>query len=464
MRIPVLLALAIAAPCSVTAAQHTARASVVARLDSLADDFVRNAPSAGATFAVVHRGDTLLLRGAGEQDRERHLVADRQTVYRIGSLTKQFTSAAIMRLVESGRLHLTDTLGTLLPQYPQWSRVTLRQLLNHTSGIHSYTASPTWATTWNNELSPTQIVDFVVKDTFDFAPGTLYRYNNTGYVLLGAILERVTGRHYAEHLAQTMFSPLGMRSAVYCPSRMTEPTHAAGYALSNAQLSPAVFLDMSHPFSAGALCMSVPDFLRWQRALRDGRVVTPATYALMSTSDTTANGVRTNYGFGLASGRLGTHAVVRHGGGVNGFNTSELWFPDDSLQVIVFANTAGSNPDLVATNLAFAVLGLPLQGRPATLVAVPLPATDRAKYEGTYDLALPGSGVLTLKIWAEGDALVSQAEGPGQGKIALRYVGNDTFGADFDPSLRIAILFENGRAARARLTQGGGTIEGSRRP
>ena len=465
MRItPVLLVLAIAAPWFPTAAQHTARTDVVARLDSLADDFVRNAPAAGATFAVVHHGDTLLLRGAGEKDREHHLSADRQTVYRLGSLTKQFTSAAIMRLVESGRLHLTDTLGVLLPEYPQWSHVTLRQLLNHTSGIHSYTSNEAWAATWNNDLTPAQIVEFVVKDTFDFAPGTRYRYNNTGYVLLGAVLERVTGRPYAEHLTQTFFSPLGMRSAVYCPSRMTDPAHAAGYSLSKGELSPAVYLSMSHPFSAGALCMSVTDFLRWQSALRDGRIVNPATYALMSASDTTSNGARTGYGFGLASGRLGAHAIVRHGGAVNGFNTSELWFPDDSLQVVVFANTAGSNPDLVASNMASAVLGVPLQPRPVPLVALPLPAADRAKYEGTYDLALPNGAVLPLKIWVDGDALVSQAEGPGQGKIVLRYLGKDTFGADFDPSLRITIMFENGKPARARLTQGGGSIEGSRRP
>ena len=458
-----IVALSFAALATPGLAQSPARPLLVARFDSLTRDFLVSAPAAGATVAVIKGSDTLLFAGFGEQDRERHLPADRSTVYRIGSITKQFTSAAIMQLVQDGRLHLTDRLGTLLPEYAAWKDVTLRQLLNHTSGIHSYTSSKAWSERMADPLSPAEVMAFVVSDTLDFAPGTIWRYNNSGYFLLGMILEKVEHKPYAQIVRDRFFGPLGMRSAVYCPNAPTDPHYATGYDKHGPSVAPAQRMDLSSPFAAGALCMSVPDFITWQAALTSGRVVTPATYALMATSDTVASGLRTGYGFGLASGMLGTHRIVQHGGDIPGFSTQQLWFPDDSLRVIVFANTLGSNPDALAMNLARATYGIPVVARPTLPPIMPLAAADRAKYEGTYDLMrAAGTTALPLRIWIEGDALVSQA--PGQGKIPLRYLGNDTFGADFDPAVRLTFTIENGKAVRVRLLQGGGSIEGQRRP
>jgi CubicO group peptidase (beta-lactamase class C family) len=398
----------------------------------------------------------------GERDHERALPATSATVYRIGSITKQFTSAAIMQLVEQGRIALGDSLTKYLPEYPQWRSVTVRQLLNHTSGIHSYTSNRDWATHWGDDLTPAQIVDFVAKDTFDFAPGTQFRYNNTGYVLLGMILDKVTGTPYPDFVREHFFAPLGMRSAEYCPSIPTRDDDARGYARGAKEIVPAKYLSMTHPYSAGALCMSVVDYLRWQSALTSGRVVTPASYAMMATSDTVTGGKATKYGFGLAPGSLGSHRMIQHTGGVNGFSSQQLWFPDDSLRVVVFANTVASNPDLLATALASAVLGLPLPPGPMRVTV--LPAAQRARYEGVYDLQLHTGQYLPVHIDVGPNGLTSRAEGPGQGTFDLLYLGDDTFGAAFDPSLRLTVLFENGRAAKLRLQQGGGTLEGPRRP
>ena len=456
------LAALLAAPAMALHAQAPARPALVARLDSLTRDFIASAPAAGATVAVIRGSDTLFFAGVGDQDRERHLPADRATVYRIGSITKQFTSAAIMQHVQDGRLHLTDRLGSLLPEYPAWKDVTLRQLLNHTSGIHSYTGSQAWAPHMADPLSPAEVMAFVAGDTLDFAPGTSYRYNNSGYFLLGMILETVEHKPYAQIVRDRFFAPLGLRSAAYCPNAPSDPHYASGYDKRGPSLAPAQRIDLSSPFSAGALCMSVPDFLTWQTALTSGRVVTPATYALMTTSDTVASGLRTQYGFGLIPGVLGAHRLVEHGGGINGFNTQQLWFPDDSLRVIVFTNTLGSNPDRLAVNLARATFGMPVVAMPKPLPAMPLAAADRAKYEGTYDLKLPTGTILPLRIWAEGEVVMSQAQG--QGRIPLYYVGNDTFGADFDATLRLTFPIDNGKATKVLLKQGGGTIEGARRP
>ena len=440
------------------------RAVLVARLDSLARAFLTDAPATGATIAVVRGSDTLLLRGVGERDRERHLPAGPATIYRIGSITKQFTSAAVMQLVEQGKVGLNDPVGRHLPQYPQWAGVTIRQLLNHTSGIHSYTASAAWQKRWGEDLAPDALVALVANDTMDFAPGTRYRYNNTGYVLLGMVLEKVTQRPYADYVRDILFSPLGMRSAAYCPSRPENDAYAAGYDIRNGTLVPTTYLSMTHPYAAGALCMSVPDYLQWQAALTSGRVVQPASFALMSTADTLIGGGRLNYGFGLVPGMLGAHRVIQHGGGVNGFSTQQMWFPDDSLRVVVFANTLGSSPERLAINLASAVFGLPLNSRPTPAPELPLAASDRAKYEGSFDLQRTPGDVLTLRVFVDGDGLAAQAGGSGQEKIPLRYLGADTFGAAFDPTMRLTIVLENGRATKARLLQRGATIEGPRRP
>jgi CubicO group peptidase (beta-lactamase class C family) len=402
-----LAALALVITALPLAAQRD-RAALTRRLDSLSRAWLAIGPSAGASIAVVRASDTLLLEGLGERDHERALPATSATVYRIGSITKQFTSAAIMQLVEQGKIGLGDPLTKYLPEYPQWRSVTVRQLLNHTSGIHSYTANRDWATTWGEDLTPARLVAFVAKDTFDFAPGTQYRYNNTGYVLLGMLLDRVTGTPYPALMRDHFFVPLGMRSAAYCPSNPTRTDDARGYDRGATEIKPAKFMSMTHPYSAGALCMSVMDYLRWQSALTSGHVVTTASYTMMSTSDTLAGGKPVNYGFGLAPGLLGAHRVVQHSGGVNGFNTSQMWFPDDSLRVVVFSNTVGSNPDRLARTLASAVLGVSEPAPPvANAVATPLELTVLARLD-----SLPAQSSFYAKQLSTGQEVAIRADVP----------------------------------------------------
>ncbi len=439
------------------------RATLVARLDSLARDFLTAAPAVGATVAVVKGRDTLLLEGVGLRDRDRRVAADTGTVYRVGSITKQFTAAAVMRLIDSGHLHLDDSLRTLLPQYAQWRTVTLRQLLNHTSGIPSYTASPAWRQKWARDLSPAALVAFVARDTVDFAPGTQWRYDNTGYVLLGMILERVMHVPYADLVQREFFTPLGLHSATYCPSRPRDRAYAKGYDLESGKVKPTAYLSMTQPYAAGALCMSVPDFLRWQAAFTGGVAVPASTYARMTTPDTLPSGASTNYGYGLMPARLGGHREVHHGGDVHGFSADQLWLPDDTLRVVVFTNTLGSNPKFLADNLASAVLGLPLRQKTRLPPSVRLAVRDQAKYTGTYDIVLPNGNVLPLRVFADDDGLVAHGEAPGQGTIRLVYLGADTFGAEFDASLRLSFVFEHGVAVKAHLLQRGMTMEGPRR-
>jgi D-alanyl-D-alanine carboxypeptidase len=445
-------------------AQQPSRATLTARIDSLAGAFIADTHTPAVSVAVLRGTDTLVMKGYGDASIDSHRAATASTVYRIGSITKQFTSAAIMRLVERGKLSLDDPMSKYLPDVPLHDHtVTIRQLLNHTSGIHSYTSEPEWQKTWAEDMTPRQIVAFVDKDTFDFAPGTGWRYNNTGYVLLGMIIEKVTGEPYATYLQHDLFTPLGLRQTSYCPSRPTDPSFADGYSSAGGTVKPAVFLSMTHPFAAGALCSTVRDLVIWQRALAGGRVVKAKSFALMTTPDTLNNGKRLNYGFGLVPGMLGTHRSVGHGGGVNGFTTSSIFFPDDSVNVVVFSNS-DRGPDPLALNIARAVFGIPLVAGPKPLVAVPLPDADRDRLPGIYDLVTPTGGKFVIHIMVENGQVMTQAEGPGQGKFPLVYLGNLQFGATIDPSIRVTFISEGGAITKMRLEQGGGTMEGARRP
>ena len=455
---------ALASAASIAGAQQPSRAALTSRIDSLANAFIADTHTPAISVAVLRGSDTIVMKGYGEASVELHRAATPSTVYRIGSITKQFTSSEIMRLAERGKLSIDDPITKYLPDVPTHGRtITIRRLLNHTSGVHNYTAEPAWQQTWGKPLSPRQIVAFVDHDSLDFNPGDKWSYSNTGYVLLGMVIEKVTGETYANYLEHDLFKPLGLTQTSYCSNHPSDPTFADGYSTESGAVKPAAFLDMTHPHGAGALCSTVRDLVKWQRALEGGRVVSAKSYALMTTPDTLNNGKPLTYGFGLGVGKLGTHREISHGGGINGFTTAGAFYPDDSLNVAVFSN-ADRGPSLLAINIARTVFAMPLVTPPKPVAAVPLPDSVRDRVAGVYELAAPNGGKFVVHIMVENGQVMTQAEGQGQGKFPLIYAGNMTFGAAFDPSLRVTFIGENGKVTRMRLAQGGGTMEGPRRP
>ena len=474
MRTSALAGLAMLAALSPATAQRSTitRSEFRQRADSLVYTYLAESRAPSAAFAVIRGSDTLAYGAHGLADVDAWRAPTAATIYEIGSNTKQFTSAAIMRLVEQGKVRLDDDLSKYVPQFPlQGRKVSIHQLLNHTSGIHSYTSSPGWQKTWNDVLSPDAIVKFVAADTFDFAPGTAYRYNNTGYVLLGMVIEKASGQKYASYLESQFFKPLGLRSTSYCPSRTTNPAFALGYSKAPFGTKRAQFMDLSHPFSAGALCSTVGDFAKWQRALDAGKVVSPASYALMSTADTLTSGKKINYGFGLVPGEFKGHKTVSHTGGIPGFASAATYVPDDSLSIVVFTNYDGESPNTLVQNLLRVAYGeAPVARKPATAQAaaagpstVPsLSPADRDAIVGNYTLQIPGGQTLPIRFFLDGARLMAQAQG--QDANEIRYLGNYTFGVAFDPALRFTFTMDGGKATKVTLLQGGATIEGPRVP
>ena len=333
---------------------------LTARLDSAASAFVALTKVPSVAVAVVHGRDTLLLRGYGLADRDAKRAATPNTIYEIGSLTKQITASAIMRLAEQGKLRLDDTISKYVRFPLQGHVVTIRNLLNHTSGIHNYTNVRAWRDTWASDLSADSIVGFVARDTFDFAPGTKWSYSNTGYVLLGMIIEKVSGKPYEKYVQDEFFTPLHLTHMRYCESHPTDTLVAKGYRFQGEQLVSSSYLSMTHPRAAGSLCASVGDWIAFENLFYRSKVVSPASVVAMTTPSTPA-GSAVAYGFGLGMGPVSGHKAIMHSGGINGFATHQVYFPDDSLYVAVFTNVEAP-PSPLALDLARVVLGVKPNG------------------------------------------------------------------------------------------------------
>jgi D-alanyl-D-alanine carboxypeptidase len=314
--------------------------TLAGKIDALA---ARNTiPIAGASVAVARGNRIVVAKGYGKARLDTGAPATAATIYRIGSLTKQFTAALALQLVAEGQLSLDDPLDKYLPDFPTAGRtVRLRNLLSHTSGIHNYTdgdSESRWAT---QAVTPAALIATFRDAPSEFAPGTRWAYSNSNYVLIGAILERVTGRRYADLLADRITRPLGLTSTFYCSNQPSRPEEASGYRVVAGTIVPAAPIDMSRPFAAGGICSSVLDLARWSYALRTGRVIPSALYAEMTTPTTLSNGTRVPYGLGLGIVDREGRTRIGHAGGINGFVSQIVTLPADDLTVVVLVNTEG---------------------------------------------------------------------------------------------------------------------------
>lgn len=440
-------------------AQNTLPRTVRVRdvVDSLARAFVADGQAPGVSIEVVRQGDTVVSGGWGFANLEERVPATAATLYRIGSITKQFTSASVMRLVQAGKVALDDSIGAYVPNLPvAWRGVTVRELLNHTSGIPSYTdIGERWQRRWREEMPPDTLVALTASDSMWFAPGTKWRYDNSGYVVLGMLLDRVTGTAYPEFIEQELLRPLGLDHTYYCDVHRILPNRAPGYERDGDHWTHAAFLSMTQPYSAGALCSTVGDLTRWNFLLANGRVVDSASYHAMITPTGAAAAI--HYGFGLVADTLQGHVMIQHGGGIMGFISANAYLPNDQLSVTVLTNSGSAPSDNLLKQIIRASLGIPLVQPPRR---VALTAAERRRYTGDYELTLPGERTLRLTIFVEGEALEAQLQG--QGAFEMIPYGNDVFGAAFDQSLRMTFKIEHGRATGFTLLQGGASMPARR--
>ncbi len=453
MRIPsmarFILFSALAATLSPAAAGADDRGALLERIDGLVADSMEATQTPGISVAVQYRGELIVAGGYGLADVENRVPATEHTVYRIGSVTKQFTAAAVMKLVEEGRVALADPMTKHFPDYPVGEfHITVGQLLDHTSGIKGYTEMPSFWEQGRLDLTHEQMIDLFSIVPHEFEPGDRYQYNNSGYYLAGLLIEKASGKSYAEYLEETFFRPLGMRESHYLYNDPIVPNRAEGYRVEDGVLLNDEPLSMHLPFAAGALGSSVLDLVRWIVALGAGDVVGPDGLEAMTTRRPLPGGDEIGYGLGLFVGEMAGRPKIEHAGGINGFLSQLSWYPNDDLIVTVLANCNCGEPGPLEARIARAVLGVAEPDHPA----VDLDEEDLKRYAGIYDF---GRSPLPVAV-RDGKLLIAGRE--------TVPIGGHRFAGTRDKE-QIAI-FEmddaTGRASHLRLERWGQVQRGKR--
>ena len=371
-----------------------------ARMEQVVQSYVANKQFMGSVL-VAQDGKVVFSKGYGFANLEWDVPNSPTAKFRLGSVTKQFTAACILLLEERGKLKIDDPVKKYMPDAPAaWDKVTIFNLLTHTSGIPSFTGFPDYASTEAIATTPEKLVARFRDKPLEFQPGEKWNYSNSGYVLLGYPIEKISGQSYSQFVQDNIFTPLGMKDSGYDSNSAIIAHRAAGYAPSDKGLINAGYIDMSIPLSAGALYSTTEDLLRWEQGLFGGKLLSVASLQKMTTP------FKNDYAFALAVRDANGHKVIEHGGGIEGFNTQLSYYPDDKLTIVVLANqNTGATGD-IASKLAALVHGdqVVLAGERKEVAVSP---AILQTYVGTYELA-PGFDIV---MTVEGGQLMTQATG-----------------------------------------------------
>ena len=328
------------------------------QIDKYIEEQMHNLQISGLSLAVVKDGESIKTRGYGFANIELQVPASEASIYQIASVTKQFTATAVMILVEEHKIGLDDKITQYLSNLPlDWQSITIRHLLTHTSGIVSYTSLPEWDRNLY-PISKEEIMKLVAKYPLNFQPGNAWDYNNTGYFLLGMIIEKVSGQSYSGFLKERIFTPLNMKDTRVNDLNSLIKNRTSGYERTS-RLINARDSDPSWGYAAGALISTVTDLTKWDAALYTEKILKRHSLEQMWTPVILNNGETFPYGFGWAINKINGHRVIWHNGGIQGFCSSILRFPDDQVTVIVLINQTPLPVDQIALKVAsFSIKGL----------------------------------------------------------------------------------------------------------
>ena len=383
----------------------------------------------GGAVIVTENGKVVYAAGHGLADIEAKQAITPQTVFRLGSITKQVTAAVLLQLVDEGKVKLDDPVSKYLPDFPKpGGDATIAQILNHTVGVQSYTAIPGFMAEANTDRAYTteQMIALFKDLPAPSKPGEKFEYNNSGYVLVGAVIEAVTGKPWHVAVDERIGKPLALASIRYGIGEAAMPRMAKGYTEGPKGVAPAQKIHMSIPHAAGALVGSAEDMAKWGQALHHGKVVGSASYARMIAPTKMPDGSTAPYGFGLFQEAVRGHDSVGHGGGIFGFSTDSLYFPKDDLFIAVLTNSDSprTSPDVAIRRLAAMALGNPFPN----LVEAKVAAATLAPMMGVY--ALP-DGKSERRFFARDGQLYTQRSGASESKVHAAdgnrfFYGNDS--------------------------------------
>jgi len=372
-----------------------AQASTLARIDSVVQAVMTRQKIPGVAVAVVKGGTVMLAKGYGEANVEHHVPVSPATLFQSGSVGKQFTSAAVMLLVEDGKIGLGDSITKYFPNAPAaWRGITVRHLLTHTSGIPDYTTD---AMDYRRDYTEDQLEQMAFGLTPEFPPGSRWNYSNTGYVLLGIIVHKASGKFYGDVLRERVFGPLGMQTARVINEEDIIPNRAAGYRLVRGELKNQEWVAPKLNTTAdGSLYLSVQDYIAWDRGLRGKKVLKPESWAIVNTPVTLTSGKRYPYGFGWSIDTVAGQLRIHHGGAWQGFQTYISRYMGDDVTIVALSNLGASQPGQIVEGIA-TLLNPALAAKPPAPIADTEPAI-RTRLEAI--LAATRDGKLTPNDFA----------------------------------------------------------------
>jgi CubicO group peptidase (beta-lactamase class C family) len=442
----------------VTAAQPPPidAATLEKKVDELMNAYVKVNGFTGSVI-LAKEGKPLVAKGYGYANIEWQIPNAIDTKFRIGSITKQFTSMLIMQLREQGKIKLEDSACMYVTPCPDaWKPVTIHHLLTHTSGIPTYTGIAAWREVNMVPKTVDQMIAFFRDLPLQWTPGERYAYNNSGYFLLGVVIEKITGKKYEQALQDMILTPLGLKDTGYDWSKTIIPRRASGYSGRGGALGNAAALDMQQPYSAGSMYSTVEDLLKWDQALYTEKLLPEAAKTLMWTP------FKDNYAYGWAigtpaAGLFGGHRRIAHGGGINGFSSMIVRLPDAKVTVIVLANSDSVSSSNVGRDLAAIYFGQPYTvPAPRTIAKVDPKIYDQ--YVGKYELRPD----FILNVTREGNSLMAQPTGPGQGKFEVFPESEMKFFAE-RPELTLTFFKgPDGKVAHVVVRQGGRDQQGKK--
>src|SRR5580698_3007677 len=356
-------------------AQTPADKSLAVSIDKVATAAVAAGESPGLEVAVIRDGRTVLMKSYGSADLEEHVPVSNDGVFRIGSVTKQFTAVALLLLAEEGKVSLQDKLSKYYPNFPRANDITLDEMLHHTSGIYNYTSAPSFAVDGMIHRSTDEMVEYIGKlpKTQDFEPGTDWSYSNSAYFILGGVVEKASGQPLAKVFQTRLFAPLGMTHSALDDETEIVAGRALGYSASApGKFTNAPFISMSIPGGAGSIRSTAGDLAKWNAALYGGKILKAASLTAMLTPGKLNNGensgtamakmmaaagapaatqsAKHEYGYALFLSEVEGHRKIDHGGGIYGFSAALSEFPDDKTTVVVLSNVIGK--DVGASKIA----------------------------------------------------------------------------------------------------------------
>jgi len=388
--------------------------------DSLFQESIDSSQIAGGAILVYQNGKKLLKKSYGYASIELTVPMPENAQFEIGSVTKQFTAAAILKLVEAKKLSLEDDFTDYIPFDTKGRKITINNLLNHTSGIPSYTEIREFWDLSIQERPRDSLVRLVERNDFLFEPNEALIYNNSAYFFLGLIIEKVTEQSYEEFLKQEFFEPLGMNSTNYCSNSKVVKNKVYGYNYSPNGLQQKPYLNHTWPYSAGSLCSTTEDLLIWMRALHTGKVLTEPMYQTMISPDNLNDGTAVSYAKGLVNFSNFGHNEIAHGGGIHGFLSDTRYFPEEDLYIICLINTTGPRGgSFFAEEITWNLLDK------KEYKQVELDS-DFTNIQGTYTGAVRGANV-SLEVKSIKNGITLQAVGNDQIDTLKVYIGNNTW-------------------------------------